>query len=89
MSAYYWFSEPQFERIKRHFPRPDGVPRVGDRRVVSGIIHIIRNGVRWSAAPEIYGPHNATGETQTKINAPAPPSKYWKPNRRRTKNNHF
>ena len=28
-----------------------------DRRVVSGIIHIIRNGLRWRDAPEVYGPH--------------------------------
>jgi len=28
-----------------------------DRKVVSGIIHVIRNGLRWRDAPEIYGPH--------------------------------
>jgi putative transposase len=28
-----------------------------DRRVVSGIIHVIRNGLRWRDAPEVYGPH--------------------------------
>ena len=32
-------------------------PGVDDRKVVSGIIHVIRNGLRWRDAPEIYGPH--------------------------------
>ena len=34
-----------------------GVPRADDRRVVSGIIHVIRNGLRWRDAPADYGPH--------------------------------
>jgi putative transposase len=46
-----------FERIKPYFPLSHGVPRVDDRRVVSGIIHVIRNGLRWRDAPEVYGPH--------------------------------
>ena len=33
------------------------MPRVDDCKVVSGIIHVIRNGLRWRDAPEIYGPH--------------------------------
>jgi putative transposase len=33
------------------------VPRVDDRKGVSGIIYVIRNGLRWRDAPEIYGPH--------------------------------
>lgn len=46
-----------FARIKRYFPRPHGVERVDDLRVVSGIIYVIKNGLRWSDAPEGYGPH--------------------------------
>jgi transposase len=30
---------------------------VDDRRVVSGIVHAIRNGLRWRDAPAVYGPH--------------------------------
>jgi transposase len=30
---------------------------VDDQRVVSGIIHVIRNGLRWRDAPAEYGPH--------------------------------
>ena len=47
MSDYSWLREAQFERIKPYFPLSHGVPRVDDRRVVSGIIHVIRNGLRW------------------------------------------
>lgn len=32
------------------------MPRVDDRKVVSGIIHVIRNGLRWRDAPPAYGP---------------------------------
>ena len=42
MSDYFWLREAQFERIKPYFPLSHGVPRVDDRRVVSGIIHVIR-----------------------------------------------
>ena len=33
-----------------------GKPRVDDRRVLSGIIFINRNGLRWRDAPREYGP---------------------------------
>ena len=47
----------QMRRIGPHFPRSHGVPRVDDRRVVSGIVFVIRNGLRWRDAPPSYGPH--------------------------------
>ena len=56
MSDHYWISEAQVERIKPYFPRPHGRPRVDDRRVISGIIHVIRNGLRWRDASAVYGP---------------------------------
>ena len=34
-----------------------GVPRVADRRVVSGIVYVIRNGPQWKDAPKSHGPH--------------------------------
>ncbi len=57
MSDQFWLSREQISRIEPHFPLSHGVPRVDDRRVVSGIIHVIRNGLRWRDAPEVYGPH--------------------------------
>jgi transposase len=49
----FWISQAQLP----YFPLSRGVPRVDDRRVISGIIHVIRNGLRWQDAPEVYGPH--------------------------------
>ena len=45
------------ERLRPYFPKSHGVPRVDDRRVLSGIIFINRNGLRWRDAPREYGPH--------------------------------
>jgi transposase len=57
MSDLIWLSEAQMRRISPHFPLSHGVPRVDDRRVISGIIFVIRNGLRWRDAPKDYGPH--------------------------------
>ena len=57
MSDHFWLSETQIERIKPYFPRSHGVPRVDDRRVLSGIIHVLKRGLQWRDAPAEYGPH--------------------------------
>ena len=57
MSDLFLLSETQLRRIEPYFPLSHGVPRVDDRRVLSGIIFVIRNGLRWRDAPEAYGPH--------------------------------
>ncbi|SDD87478.1 Putative transposase of IS4/5 family [Ruegeria marina] len=44
------------ERLKPFFPKSHGKPRVDDRCVLSGIIFINRNGLRWCDAPREYGP---------------------------------
>jgi len=44
-------------RLAPHFPRSRGKRRVDDRRVISGIIYVIRNGLMWKDAPRGYGPH--------------------------------
>lgn len=55
---HFWLSEAQFSRLQPLLPnKPRGVPRVDDRRVISGIIHVIRNGLMWRDAPATYGPH--------------------------------
>ena len=43
-------------RIEPYFPLSHGVARVDDQRVISGIIFVIRNGLRWRDAPSGYGP---------------------------------
>lgn len=57
MSNLYWLSEDQMARLRPYFPKSHGVPRVDDQRVLSGIIFINRNGLRWRDAPREYGPH--------------------------------
>ena len=57
MSDLFWLSKAQLARIEPYFPLSHGVPRVDDRKVVSGIIFVIRNGLRWRDAPADYGPH--------------------------------
>lgn len=57
-SSLYWLSEEQFVRLAPLLPNDTrGVPRVDDRRVISGIVHVLRSGCRWKDAPAIYGPH--------------------------------
>jgi len=43
------------ERIRHLFPKPRGRPGVDDLRVLSGLIHVTRNGLRRCDAPPEYG----------------------------------
>ena len=65
MSDLFWLSEAQMRRIEQYFPRSHRVPRIDNRRLISGIIFVIRNGLRWRDAPRDYGPrcanHSKTG----------------------------
>ena len=56
MSNLFWLTEAQMDRLRPFFPKSHGRPRVDDRRVLSGIIFINRNGLRWCDAPAVYGP---------------------------------
>jgi transposase len=57
MSVPFLLSAAQMRRIRPHFPLSHGIPRVDDRRVVSGIVFVIKAGLRWRDAPPGYGPH--------------------------------
>src|SRR5450631_248118 len=57
MDDLFLLSEVQMRRIEPFFPLSHGIPRVDDRRVISGIVFVIRNGLRWRDAPRDYGPH--------------------------------
>jgi len=56
MSDLYWLTDEQMVRLRPFFPKSHGRPRVDDRRVLSGIIFVNRNGLRWRDAPKDYGP---------------------------------
>ena len=57
MSDLYWLTEEQMERLRPFFPKSHGKPRVDDRRVLSGIVFVNCNGLRWRDAPKEYGLH--------------------------------
>lgn len=57
MSDLLMLSEAQMRRIEPYFPLSHGIPRVDDQRVLSGILFVIRNGLRWRDVPREYGPH--------------------------------
>lgn len=50
-------TDEQMERLTPHFTKSHGRPRIDDRRVLSGIILVNHNGLRWRDAPATYGPH--------------------------------
>src|SRR3981189_3605390 len=53
----FWLSDEQWARNEPHLPTDvRGVERADDRRVISGIIHVLKSGCRWCDCPEAYGP---------------------------------
>ena len=53
----FWPSHAQIKRLKPLLPdKVRGAPRVDDRRVISGIMHVLKSGCRWVDAPPEYGP---------------------------------
>ena len=57
MADLFLLSQAQMRRIERYFPLSHGIARVDDRRIVSAIVFVIKNGLRWRDAPRDYGPH--------------------------------
>lgn len=61
--GYYWMSDAEWARIEPLLPRGrKGAHRVDDRRVISGIVHMLRSGARWRDCPEVYGPYRKCPE---------------------------
>ena len=56
MGERFWLSDKQWSVIEPLLPHLGGKPRVDDRRVISGILHRYREGLRWRAVPAEYGP---------------------------------
>lgn len=58
MSGLFWLNDRQWAKLESLLPRyVRGKRRFDDRRVISGIVHVLRSGCRWSDAPSEYGPH--------------------------------
>ena len=53
----FWLSDEQWRQIEPLLPKDvRGKARVDDRRVISGIVHVIKSGCRWCDCPAEYGP---------------------------------
>lgn len=58
MADNFWLTDAQWAMIEPHLPMVHTGPvRKDDRRVISGIIHRFREGCRWRALPDGYGPY--------------------------------
>src|SRR5664279_3846835 len=53
----FWLSDKQWKQIETLLPTDvRGKDRVDDRRVISGILHVLKSGCRWCDCPPEYGP---------------------------------
>ena len=58
MQKITWLTDAEWVRIEPLLPRGRrGAHRVDDRRVISGIVHMLRSGARWRDCPAAYGPY--------------------------------
>ena len=53
----FWLADEQFSKIAPHLPTDTrGKARVDERRIIGGIVHVLKSGGRWVDAPAGYGP---------------------------------
>lgn len=58
MGHLFWLSDEAWAAIEPFMPKNQpGARRVDDRRVISGIFHVLKSGGRWCDCPVDYGPH--------------------------------
>jgi transposase len=56
--SLFWFSDEEWSKIEAHLPtNQPGPARKDDRRILSGIMHVLKSGCRWQDCPPEYGPH--------------------------------
>ena len=57
-AGLFWLNDKQWARIAPHLPSGlQGPERGDDRRIISGIIHMLQSGGRWRDCPNDYGPY--------------------------------
>ncbi len=55
--ALFWLSDDAWAAIEPHLPKNQpGARRVDDRRVISGILRVLKVGCRWCDCPAEFGP---------------------------------
>lgn len=56
-SKRFWLDDLQWSVLEKHLPKKQtGPKRKDDRRIISGIIHVLQSGCRWQDCPPEYGP---------------------------------
>ena len=57
MAGEFWLDDQQWAAIEPLLPKnQSGAHRKDDRRIISGIIHVLKAGCRWQDCPAMYGP---------------------------------
>jgi transposase len=57
MAGEFWLSDETWGVIDALLPKVyAGARRKDDRRIISGIVHVLRSGCRWQDCPSVYGP---------------------------------
>jgi transposase len=57
MAGEFWLTDAQWIVIEPLLPKNQpGAHRKDDRRVISGIVHVLKTGCRWQDCPSVYGP---------------------------------
>jgi transposase len=57
MAGEFWLDDRQWAALEPLLPKNQpGARRTDDRRVLSGIIHVLKAGCRWQDCPAGYGP---------------------------------
>lgn len=57
-NGLFWLNDRQWSRIEPHLPTNlTGPEREDDRRIISGIVHMLQSGGRWRDCPREYGPY--------------------------------
>lgn len=53
----FWLDDLQWSVLRKHLPKNQrGAHRQDDRRIISGVIHVLQSGCRWQDCPPEYGP---------------------------------
>src|SRR5712664_2413493 len=57
MAGEFWLDDRQWAAIEPLLPKNQpGAHRKDDRRIISGIVHVLKVGCRWQDCPAVYGP---------------------------------
>ncbi len=67
-SNLFWLSDEQWAGIAPLLPTDvRGKDRADDRRVISGILHVLRSGCRWCDCPPEYGPPTIASRARSRF----------------------